>query len=295
MVREIFHVAATVSDIEKSLEIYRDFLGMKLLHDTPRQGEWIDRLTGLEKIKGRTAYLTPDGLNRVELIQIYHPPVQCTELHWQRFTGVFYVALRVWSLEEVRSRLPGNGTWSEVSDSRLGRRPLLSWVDHDKLRWEIVEENASPGEPDTNKPLSIDHIGILVSDLASAKEFYGETLGLEIVKEGEIGRKEATGTAVSCKTNFVRFRSPAGQFLELHQLAGVLPKKRRFGSIDWIGFTHVGFIVENAREMYRILKEQGLEFVAEPQEIRSGPNKGAIGFFVFDPDRISLEIFEFPK
>ncbi len=297
MIREIFHVGVTVSGIDHILWIYRDRFGMTVLSDSPREGEWIERMTGLLGFRARNVYLTPDGQNRLEFIQIHHPPIQPLGPRGDPFTGVTHVGLEVKRINELRDLLAGIGTWSEASVRRSGEIPAPSWKDHDGLCWELFEATDDSGEKETKRPVEIEHVGLLVSDLGRSKRFYTELLDLELTDEGEVYIQGLNGTERSTEINciFSRLRSPIGQILELRQCKKISVQPKNRMSIDWIGFTHVAFIVENARQIYHELKAADVEFVSEPQEIPAGPNRGGVAYYFFDPDGITLELVELPR
>jgi len=296
MIQEIFHVGVTVSGIDCTLRIYRDRFGMTVLSDSPREGKWIERMTGLFGFRARNIYLTPDEQNRLEFIQIHHPPIQPLEPGGGPFTGVSHVGLKIERLHVLRDLFTGIGTWSETSVRRSGDITASSWKDHDGLRWELFEAADNSGEKKTKRPVEIEHVGLLVSDLGRSKGFYTELLDLELTEEGELCIQGLNGITEDSEINciFSRLRSPTGQILELRQCKriSVQPKNRK--SIDWIGFTHVAFIVENAKQIYHKLKRAEVKFVSEPQEIPAGPNRGGVAYYFFDPDRITLEVVELP-
>lgn len=71
----VYHTGFTVSDIERSIEFYRDALGMTLHRRQQGTAEYLSTITGFEGVKLEVALLrTPDGSGMLELLQyVSHP------------------------------------------------------------------------------------------------------------------------------------------------------------------------------------------------------------------------------
>lgn len=67
------HVAISVKDIERSLTLYRDLLGMRVIRDIPpEQSGGLGRITGLNNCSARIVHLNASGF-MVELFQYITP------------------------------------------------------------------------------------------------------------------------------------------------------------------------------------------------------------------------------
>jgi len=113
-------------------------------------------------------------------------------------------------------------------------------------------------------PKKINHIGIAVSDLAAAKRFFEESLGLKVDHEETMGEM---------KIAFV----PVGEVnLELIQSTtedGVIAK---FIARKGEGIHHIAYEVENVGAALEILKAQGVKLVDEAA--RSGAHGTQVAF-----------------
>lgn len=72
MLKQIYHVGLTVKDIDKSLEFYRDILGLSFVGELLMEGKETDLLFNKDGCKARVAYLNgSDSIDMppVELIQ----------------------------------------------------------------------------------------------------------------------------------------------------------------------------------------------------------------------------------
>jgi len=109
------------------------------------------------------------------------------------------------------------------------------------------------------KPTKIDHIGIAVSDLESAKAFYEDSLGLSVDHEETLG---------DMKIAFV----PVGEVnIELIQSTsedGVIAK---FIGKRGEGIHHIAYEVDDVETVLERLKQSGVKLVDEK------PRKGAHG------------------
>ena len=62
MVRRIYHVGLTVSDLERSIAFYRDILGLEFQGEIFMEGEETDKMFRKENCKARVAYLNGSKL-----------------------------------------------------------------------------------------------------------------------------------------------------------------------------------------------------------------------------------------
>ena len=68
MITAVHHVSFTVSDMERSLEFYREALGFEVLDDRTVEGDFAETVTGLEGVRMRIIHLSGYGQG-LELIQ----------------------------------------------------------------------------------------------------------------------------------------------------------------------------------------------------------------------------------
>lgn len=68
------HVGVVVGDLEAAVAFFVD-LGLELEGQAPIEGQWVDRVVGLEGVRVDVAMLrTPDGHGRLELTRYHTPP-----------------------------------------------------------------------------------------------------------------------------------------------------------------------------------------------------------------------------
>lgn len=137
----------------------------------------------------------------------------------------------------------------------------------------------------------IDHVGVIVNDLAAAKAFFLD-LGLEVQGEGEV-EGEWVDRVIgldNVKTAVVMLRVPGGQAnIELAQFftpsdeGGIQPLPA-----NTLGIRHIAFAVEDIEAVVARLKEKGTEPFSEIQDFE-GRYKLC---YVRGPEGIILEFAE---
>jgi lactoylglutathione lyase len=79
-VESVYHVGFTVSDIERSIEFYRDVLGMSLYRRQQGTAPYLATITGFEGVRLEVALLkAPEGGGMLELLQYVSHPAAATD------------------------------------------------------------------------------------------------------------------------------------------------------------------------------------------------------------------------
>ena len=72
-IQRMDHVGVVVDDLEAAVAFFVD-LGLELEGQAPIEGQWVDRVAGLEGVRVDIAMLrTPDGHGRLELTKFHTP------------------------------------------------------------------------------------------------------------------------------------------------------------------------------------------------------------------------------
>jgi len=79
MTKAIRHTGVIVTNMERSLEFYRDMLGLIVVLDREQEGEFLARLIALPGVRMRVAMLQAEDGNKVELFQFYSHPKPAPE------------------------------------------------------------------------------------------------------------------------------------------------------------------------------------------------------------------------
>lgn len=147
----------------------------------------------------------------------------------------------------------------------------------------------------------IDHINIVVSDLARSVRFYTDVLGFrkthDVTMEGDwieriIGLKGVKG--------LVAFVEPPGGGPRIELLQYVTPAGTALAEnsrANTLGLRHLAFRVDDIAAMAAKLRAAGVTFFSEPVSVPQGVVKFAAGdkslCYFLDPDGTILELCEY--
>ena len=121
----------------------------------------------------------------------------------------------------------------------------------------------------TFKVLQVDHIGIAVNDLASTKEFYKNSLGIEHLPEDEVVEEQKV------KVSFFPCGDAELEFLETTTPDGPIGKFiEKNGGRD--GIQHVALRVDNIEAAIADLMEKGIRMIDEKPRYGAGGSAIAI-------------------
>ncbi|HEX5449249.1 MAG TPA: VOC family protein [Gaiellaceae bacterium] len=104
------HVGVIVDDLQAAVAFFVA-LGLELDGSGTIDGEWVDRIVGLEGVANEFAYLrTPDGQGALELIKFNAPPVEDGNPGAPaNTTGLRHVAFAVDDIDATVARLQTHG------------------------------------------------------------------------------------------------------------------------------------------------------------------------------------------
>jgi catechol 2,3-dioxygenase-like lactoylglutathione lyase family enzyme len=109
-VRSLDHVGVVVDDLEAAVAFFVD-LGLERGGTGTVEGEWIDRVVGLEGVRSELVFMeTPDGNTRLELVKFHAPSDdRSASPEAANRPGIRHLAFRVDDLEAVLDRLRSKG------------------------------------------------------------------------------------------------------------------------------------------------------------------------------------------
>jgi catechol 2,3-dioxygenase-like lactoylglutathione lyase family enzyme len=105
-IRRMEHVGIVVDDLAAAVAFFGE-LGMEPQGDGSVEGEWVDRIVGLEAIRAQFAMLqTPDGGGRIELVRFDAPPAGAGDAGGPANTmGLRHLAFSVDDVDDTVARL----------------------------------------------------------------------------------------------------------------------------------------------------------------------------------------------
>jgi catechol 2,3-dioxygenase-like lactoylglutathione lyase family enzyme len=143
----------------------------------------------------------------------------------------------------------------------------------------------------------VDHIGLTVTDLERSIEFYTSVLECSIVmrQEKEGGYLAAIVGYPGARVLMTHLQPPGGgPRIELFQY--LVPKSAvRHLEPRNVGNAHICFVVEDLAALYERLVEKGIGTISPPVEVDTGVNTGGSSLYLYDPDGITLELFQRPR
>jgi catechol 2,3-dioxygenase-like lactoylglutathione lyase family enzyme len=128
-IQRMEHVGIVVGDLAAATAFFVE-LGLELQGEGSVEGDWVDRVIGLEGVRADIAMLeTPDGHGRVELSQFHAPPVRDGDRHApSNTTGLRHLSFSVDDLDAVLARVQARGAELVGEVERYGDRYRLCYV-----------------------------------------------------------------------------------------------------------------------------------------------------------------------
>ena len=106
-IKRMDNVLLVVEDLKAAIAFFAE-LGLELEGESTVEGEWVDRIVGLEGVRGDIAMMrTPDGHGRLELDKFHTPPaVRAEPVDAPVNTlGIRRIMFAVDDIEDVLARL----------------------------------------------------------------------------------------------------------------------------------------------------------------------------------------------
>ena len=124
----------------RSINFYRDILGLEVIQDFEDSSQYINNITGLNNASVHFVKLKSNDGTVLEILEY---PTQKTEPHLLSIinVGVCHIALRVYSAEEAYEHLVKNDVkvLSKPIISSEGIAKVFFCLDPDNVRVEMVE------------------------------------------------------------------------------------------------------------------------------------------------------------
>jgi catechol 2,3-dioxygenase-like lactoylglutathione lyase family enzyme len=142
----------------------------------------------------------------------------------------------------------------------------------------------------------VDHIGLTVTDIERSIEFYTSVLECSIVmrQEKEGGYLAAIVGYPGAHVLMTHLQPPGGgPRIELFQYLVPESADRDLEPRN-VGNAHICFVVEDLAGLYEKLVAKGINTISPPIEVDTGVNTGGSSLYLYDPDGITLELFQRP-
>jgi len=146
MITGMSHVGISVANLERSIEFYRDLLGMRVIQEVSMRGPNYDAIMGLKGTDGRIAVLRT-GNFEIELLEFQRPPSRPAESgRHVSDQGISHFAVHVEDAAGLYARLKAAGV-------RVHSAPVyfqscattaVYFCDPDGNYIEMIQENMPP-------------------------------------------------------------------------------------------------------------------------------------------------------
>jgi catechol 2,3-dioxygenase-like lactoylglutathione lyase family enzyme len=161
----------------------------------------------------------------------------------------------------------------KMAGSGVGRLAFLS--DPNGVRIELIERDDTYKQPSIEGRIkSFDHISLLARDLASAEAFYGEFIGMSMLKRMRVDARDLNMVYLNMGDDVVELLQPA----QLPQGAPLIG--------------HIALRVDSVDAMVEELQGKDVTFDASSPKA-AGTGLGRIAVFT-DPDGIKIELLDRP-
>jgi catechol 2,3-dioxygenase-like lactoylglutathione lyase family enzyme len=110
-IQRMDNVLIVVDDLEAAIAFFAE-LGMELEGQATVEGQWVDRVVGLDGVRSDIAVMrTPDGHGRLELTKFHRPPAVHAEPKNAPVNtlGIGRIMFAVDDIEDVLARLQAHG------------------------------------------------------------------------------------------------------------------------------------------------------------------------------------------
>jgi glyoxylase I family protein len=144
MIHGVHHTCITVSNLERSIEFYRDLLGLELVmaEESERSGDDRSKALGVAKAKVKLALLRA-GDARVELIEYVTASGRPYDRN-NNDVGAMHIAFQVEEIDAVYQRMVGHGVRFTAPPATIPAGPMKGWrwtyfFDPDGVSLEIIQ------------------------------------------------------------------------------------------------------------------------------------------------------------
>jgi len=107
--KAIRHTGITVTNLKKTMGFYRDLLGFKLAKRLKERGEFIDKISGLKKVRVATVKMAADDGNLIELLYYHSHPRRQGKKKKICAVGLSHIAFTVKNLNQIYRKLKSKG------------------------------------------------------------------------------------------------------------------------------------------------------------------------------------------
>ena len=143
MITGMNHTGFVVKDLDKSIEFYRDVVGLTVVATREREGGPISQVVGYENSRIKVALLGKGEGHLVELVQYMHPEGSERPSEERNTLGATHLAFDVEDIEQTYQYLIGNGARSLNPPQELSTSRKVCYLQDPDGNWlELIEDSS---------------------------------------------------------------------------------------------------------------------------------------------------------
>ena len=272
------NIGIVVEDLKGAIVFFTE-LGLELEGEMTVEGEWVDRIVGIDGVKNDIAMMrTPDGHGKLELMKFLNPGAIANKTKPEVNTlGIRRIMFAVTNLDDVLARLEKRGAkrMGEVMPfgDKNGVGYRLCYIrGHEGIIIALAEPIGDKHASDAAKSqkstlIRMDNVLIVLEDLEAAKSFFielGMGLAGEMTVEGPAVEKLIGLDNVHATLSVMQMPDGYGG-IELDKFHS--PDSIRMESADapvnTLGIRRIMFAVADIDDTLARLRARGAELVGE--------------------------------
>ena len=139
MITRLAHTGFVVKDLDKSVEFYRDAVGLTLVRTTEVTGEAISQVLGYDDVVLKVAFMDAGNGHALELLHYVHPPGADRPSEERNTLGATHLAFDVDDMDGTFQRLIDNGARQLNPPAELRGRMVCYLQDPDGNWVELIQ------------------------------------------------------------------------------------------------------------------------------------------------------------
>ncbi len=143
MIVQMNHTGFVVRDIEKSIEFYRDVMGLELTRTLEREGPAISQVLGYEATHIKGALLSVADGHFLELIQYVHPEGAARPTEERNTLGATHLAFNVEGIDDTFHQLISRGARRLNPPAKVAPGRTVCYLQDPDGNWIELIEDAS--------------------------------------------------------------------------------------------------------------------------------------------------------
>ena len=261
----IDNIGIVVEDLQATVAFFEE-LGLELEGETSVEGQWVDRVVGLDGVQNDVAMMRiPDGPGKLELIKFRKPAATATEPNAPVNTlGIRRIMFNVKNIDDLADRLKKRGAEIIGEMVQYGDAYKLCYLRSPEGIMIALAEELNNKSEERSAQMRMDNVLIVIKDLEAAKAFFTE-LGLKL--EGET---TVEGPSVDKLIGLKGVRATLAMMRAADGLGIELDKyhtPEAFGSADvpvnTLGIRRVMLAVDDIDDVVARLRPLGAELVGD--------------------------------